>query len=413
MSSHVLPIGIPPRERTRLCRTASEEVCSQAASHVRSAAQVSSVDAAAEPYVRAVYVYQASTVAPERVSIASGEECGSYLRSILRACVASYAAGTSVPCWLTVVLEDTCIVQHAVFAMTSASPEPQNWTSATAFQSDVGPFQAGVARWSLVAQPVPCRTAAPATAAPSAPASRDVPKPPQKKTSSVSQASTASSQRKPHQSQESAAPPSSTTKTRHTSTTPCAHSAAMLAKAMGAINQQPPPQKQQQRPNKREAANPPPARDTAPAAVHYSSSDNSSVPSESSSAVPPQHAPLSSQQQAPQSQRARLRPPHKTSAAPEGAASQRSIQSSRHNSLQQKPNGLVVYDSPQADLVVPSDGRQWGDSAYRTCYSPRREELWDIADAVMTHNYAEAMISPEAEPAYIDDYHDRNERGAV
>ena len=333
MSFRVLSLGVPPQERSRLCMAASKEVCLQAAHYARRAAQVSSEDAAAEPYVRAVYTCQASTVRAERVSIASAEECGSYLRSLLRASLVGAATNASVPCWLTVMLDDTCIVQHAVFALTADSQEPHMWTSMPAFQADGGPFQPGVVRWSLSAQPVLPGRAAPsghvytppdaalAVADDSIPAPREVPSRPQVIAAPVG---------------------------RSFGAAPCVHAARVASKAVTAATQAQQPQPATPTETSEEA----PRRFSAPALAQYK---------------------------------------------PDASATRRSSQSSRQPVTLREPESLVVYDSPRAELVTPSDGRQWNDLAYRARYSPRREELWDIAGTVMTHNYAQAAIGPGSE----------------
>ncbi|KPI82879.1 hypothetical protein ABL78_8112 [Leptomonas seymouri] len=348
MCSLVLPIDIPPSERTRLCRSASEDVCSHSAHHVRYAAEVSSEDAAAEPYVRAVYIYQACTVTAERVSIASGEECSSYLRNILRACVANCAASTCAPCWLTVMLGDTCILQHAVFAMMADSPVPHSWTTAIAVQPSGVPLQPGIARWSLCAEPAPCRAVLDGNVhtPPSAALAEASSAPPQE----ISPV-----QREPPQSQRPAQGlEASSLSTAHSDTPAHVHSASMVAESTEAISRQP----QAQQPV---CADPRP-RGAGP----YT--------------------------------------PRKASTALPTATSRRSSQSTHPNAPPPQSNCVMVYDSPQADLVAPSDGRQWGDLACRTRYSPRREELWELADTVMTHNYVEAMFSSGGKPAYIESY---------
>lgn len=382
MSARVLSLGISPQERARLCLVAAEEVALQAAHYVRRAEQLSADDEAAAPYVRAVYVYQATAAVAERVSLASGEECGSYLRDVLRACAASVAR-PSVACWLTVMMEDTCVVQHAVFAMTATSTKPQSWTTALVFQPDSGPFQPGAVRWSLTTQPVLGR-AAPAgnvcTPPDAALAAAEVAAAPHEAEPRV-QPEPAQPQQVQHP-----APAASAAVARSMGTTPCAHSTRTLAKVMAAVN---------------------PQRDEAVVARQHVAPPQSNA--QSSAAAPP--TPLSSvydrmakYQVDAAADPAPRRQDDQEQAQPHAAAEE-SATPSAAQSLRSghAPNGLLVYDSPQADLVAPSDGRQCGDLAYRSRYAPRREELWDIANAVMTHNYAAAAIGAGEQPAYIED----------
>lgn len=131
---------------------------------------------------------------------------------------------------------------------------------------------------------------------------------------------------------------------------------------------------------------------------------NSGAPSESSNAAGPRRVPPSP----PPPQHSALTEPQARSTRTQQTGTPPSADASRHSSRaphQELGGGLIACDSPRADLVMPSNGRQWGDLAYRTRYSPRREELWEIADAVMTHNYRQATIGPGEEPAYIEDYY--------
>lgn len=465
MGSRVLSIGIPPQERTRLCMVASEEVCQQAADYVHRAAQISSEDVAAEPYVRAVYVCRARSVAAERVSVASGAECGSYLRDVLRTRVANAAASGSVPCWLTLTLEDTCIVQHAVFAMSADAAEPQNWTAVLAMQPDSGcPYQPGTVRWSLSAQPTPARIAPrgnvrtppeAALVAPPAPRGGSTPPSPPPPPAQTSRAPPAPPQQQPQEQPQEQAKQlrPQTAAVRAMGTTPCAHSTRTLAKAMAVATPPPPlPQLQEQRafdsdddsgvdeeeegeagqPRFAYVPSPPesylassaqsstaPRRDTEPpvdapsvydrvakyrveaapdlAQRRRASREASAVGEEGS------RAPAQRRHTAPGAALAygSGAPSESSSAAP----SQHVQQQQQQPRARQNRDGLVAVDSPQAELVTPSNGRQWGDLAYRTRYAPRREELWDIANAVMTHNYGQAMIAPGEEPAYIEDRH--------
>ncbi|CAG9577386.1 hypothetical protein LMJF_28_2700 [Leishmania major strain Friedlin] len=450
MSAMVLSIGIPPQERVRLCAVAAADVCQRAVAHMKAAAQCEAHDAAAEPYIRAVYVHRADSVAPERVAVASGSECGSYLRETLRATVAGIGA-PSVACWLTVMLKDTCILQHAVFAISPNSKEPLKMMSPVLAQFDGAALSAGARRWSLLSAHAPGRSTSDGnvyTPRNEQPAARVITPAPAAE----------------------AGPPLSATRRRSLGTVPCSHSARTSSKTMAAAVQQPqshaqlapPPetQRRQQQPPRnvyeqlekyqtdtpRERASssrrssraaPPPDEDAA--TPHLSQNTDAAAPRlggpgrKASTSSHPSSSVRSRQQSAvdhstgvysasntsdaaalarPDSQQ----PPSGAQPQPgshpplSGVSAERpvcrpsavsSTSAAENFGRPQAPPPNAddpTCGCPRTDLAVPSDRQQWGDWAFRTGYSPRREELWEIADAVMTHNYYDQIIENVGEP---------------
>lgn len=448
----MLSIGIPPQERVRLCAVAAADVCQQAVAHVKAAAQCEAHDTAATPYIRAVYVHRADSVAPERVAVASGSECGSYLRETLRATVAGIGA-PSVACWLTVTLEDNCILQHAVFAISPNSKEPLKMMSPVLAQSDGAALSTGVRRWSLLPAPAPGRSMSSGNVY--------TPRNEQPASKVITPAVAAE-----------AGPPLSATRRRSLGTVPCSHSARTSSKAMAAAAQQPQShaqvaplpetQRRQQQPARnvyeqmekyqtdtaRDRANssrrssraaPPPDEDAATPHLSrnsdaagpqlggpgrkasISSHTPSSVRSRPQSAVdhstgvysasntsdavalarpdsrqPPSRAQLQPGSHPPPSGVSAERPVCRPSAVSSTSPAENFGRPQAPSPTADDPTG----GGPRTDLVVLSDRQQWGDWAFRTRYSPRREELWEIADAVMTHNYHDQMIQNGGEPPY-------------
>ncbi|CAJ1030264.1 hypothetical protein Q4I32_005485 [Leishmania shawi] len=425
MSALVLSIGIPPQERARLCAVAAADVCQQAVAHVNAAAQCEMHNAAA-PYIRAVYVYRAGSVAAERVTVASGSECGSYLQETLRVTVAGIEA-PSVACWLTVTLEDTCIVQHAVFAITPNSKEPQKMAS-PALSQMYAPRRA-TPRGNVDPQ----RAETLAARVPALP--------------SVGEAN----------------PPPSASHRRSLGAIPCSHSARNSSKAMEVAAQRPPvaqrrqqPPQQLTSPPQQQQQEPPPIRNVYKRIEKYQTEgahgpDNRTHRSPRDAPQPkediaPPHLSQNSRDAAPRlggpgnsasishpSTAARPRPQsavdHSTSAYPSSktshpaalarpnsrpllsdesveqlarrpsdASSTTVSQSSGCLQVPQSNADDLTYNCMRTDLTVASDRQQWGDWAPRICYSPRREELWELADACMTHDYRRENIDGDEPP---------------
>ncbi|KAG5500027.1 hypothetical protein GH5_04169 [Leishmania sp. Ghana 2012 LV757] len=354
MAATVLPIGIPPQERARLCALAAADVCQRSVAHVGAAARCGAQDAAAAPYIRALYVHCAGSVAAERVVVASGSKCGAYLQETLRATVAGIRA-PAVACWLTVTLEDTCILQHAVFAI-SESKESLNMAPSVLEKSDGAACPAGARRWSLL----PTHAPRYATKGDSVYASHN-------------------------ETLDAVVPP-----------LPPAVEAGSL------------PQQQQQRtPLPTQYAYERIQKKQTDAARHAASSvcrcSHGAPPPEKNAAAP---APPDSGQRTYRAQpKPASHPPRSESAEspvlqPRAASSIATSQSFDYLRAPPPNANQLMYACPCTDLVVSSDGRQWSDWAFRTCYSPRRQELWEIADTVMTHNYHCHMIEGGGEPPY-------------
>lgn len=416
MSAPVLSIGIPPQERERLCATAAAELCRRAAFHLRAASYVDWHD---EPYLRAVYVHRAGGVAAQRVGVASGAECGSYVRLALRAAAADTgSAPPGLACWLTVVLEDTCILHHAVFALEAGGAKSVRLVYP--LPASGGAHEPGALRWSLQlandvdadvesddtangeAPPAAaeeegeggsgddtasCPPASGAVTSPRAPLPPDDEPPVQSAAASVGRAV--------------AAPPSlaSSSVSHHIRrssplSAPCPHAARNVAKAIAAVHASalPPAAAAAVEARARPELPPPPHLTLAPAAARQPAAPPRTAAAHpmtvydrieryTSDAAPARRS---------ASSRRSLSDSTPPAAQPLGSAHPPSLATAPPPPV--RPNELVVYDSPAAELTWPRAGPQWGDAALRTRYAPRREELWEIADAMMTHNYAQTML---------------------
>ncbi|KAK7195033.1 hypothetical protein NESM_000426100 [Novymonas esmeraldas] len=373
MSAPVLSIGIAPQERVRLCSVAATDVCRRAVAYVDAATECEAHDADSVPYVRAVYVHRAGAVTAVRVAVASGSECGSYLRETLQAVAAGLDRPT-VACWLTVTLEDTCIVQHAVFAASPDSPDPLNLTSPVTLCIGGAAHQPGRLRWSLT----PARATADGNVHTPRETALAAATPPPVSPPAPAPASVHSVYERIEKYQ-----------------TGAAGSSRRSSRATAAAEPAPPSP-----PHSRVGGGPrsggPASNATTPSHPHSPGAHPSrgidrnaaTTPSESGSAA----APPRSGDRRPPNGLAVDRPVRRASDASSTAASPHSEQD--HRRPRPNANELLVFDSPRADLVAPSDGRQCNDWAFRTGYAPRREELWEIADAVMTHNYHHELIEP-------------------
>ncbi|KAG5474859.1 hypothetical protein LSCM4_04038 [Leishmania orientalis] len=410
MAATVLPIGIPPQERARLCALAAADVCQRSVAHVGAAARCAAQDAAAAPYIRALYVHCAGSVAAERVVVASGSKCGAYLQETLRATVAGIRA-PAVACWLTVTLEDTCILQHAVFAISSESKESLNMAPSVLEKSDGAACPTGARRWSLL----PAHAPRYATKGDSVYASHDetldavVPHlPPAAEAGSL-----------PQQQQRTPLPTQyAYERIQKKQTDAARHAASSVCRCSHGA---PPPEKNAARPHLSQLSaevvhrldGPGSSASTAShlfsaARLHPQSAVNHSTGVYSSSntndAAAP--APPDSGQRTYRAQpKPASHPPRSESAEspvlqPRAASSIATSQSFDYLRAPPPNANQLMYACPCTDLVVSSDGRQWSDWAFRTCYSPRRQELWEIADTVMTHNYHCHMIEGGGEPPY-------------
>ncbi|KAG5474518.1 hypothetical protein LSCM1_03305 [Leishmania martiniquensis] len=389
MAAEVVPIGIPPQERARLCALAAADVCQRSVAHVDAAARCAARYATAAPYIRALYVLRAGSVVAERVAVALGCECGPYLRETLRATVADIEA-PAVACWLTVTLEDTCILQHAVFAISSESKVPLKMAPPFHEKQDRTACPAGARRWSsLRAHAQRCaadgdsvytsgdETLAAEVPPPPGAAEASPPPPPQHAPSAAMQ---------PLQPRTPLLTQNTYEKMQKNQVDAGCNPASSARRSSHAA--QPPEE---------DAARPHLSLFNAGAAPRLGGpGSGASAPS------PPSFAAALARPDSGQ------RSYH---TQPEPASHQSRSQSAEHSLRQSGAVSSITISQncghlraprPSADelmngrlctdLVVPNDGRQWSDWAFRTCYSPRREELWEIADAVMTHNYHCHMI---------------------
>ncbi|KAG5475199.1 hypothetical protein CUR178_04651 [Leishmania enriettii] len=409
MAATVLPIGIPPQERARLCALAAADVCQRSVAHVGAVARCAARDAAAAPYIRALYVHCAGSVAAERVVVASGSKCGAYLQETLRATVAGSRA-PAIACWLTVTLEDTCILQHAVFAISSESKESLNMAPSVLEKSDGAACSAGARRWSLL----PTHASRYATKGDSAYASHDetldavVPSlPPAAEAGPLP----------PQQQQRTPLPTQCAykrTQKKQTNAARHADTAGCMARHVGA----PPPEKNAARPHLSQLSTevvhrldgPGSSASTAShlfaARLHPHSAVNHSTgvyPSNDTNDAAAPAQPDSEQRSYRAQPKPASHPPRSESAEspvlqPRAASAIATSQSFDYLRAPPPNANQRMYACPCTDFVVSSDRRQWSDWAFRTCYSPRRQELWEIADAVMTHNYHRHMIEDGGEP---------------
>ncbi|GET90199.1 hypothetical protein, unknown function [Leishmania tarentolae] len=392
MTAMVASIGIPLQERVQLCAVAAAHVCQQAVAHIKAASQGKAHDAAVAPYIRAVYVYRDDSIAPERVTVASGSECGSYLRETLQVTVVGVGA-PCVACWLTVTLEDTCILQHAVFAISPSSKEPLKMMSPVLVQPDGAAPSAGGNVYT------PCHE--------------------QASINVITRALAVG-----------AGLPLSGTRGHSFGTVPYSHSAHASEKVVETAVQQPqlhgqlaPPPDQQPACNRYEQIEKyetGTARDLATRSRHSSRAvlpldedATASAPliggsgckaspsprpypfvySRPQSAVDHSngHYSASNTRNAvtvarpdPQQELSRAREKPRSHPPPSSVSAERPAWQRNADDLKRS--------CPRTDLVVPTNRKQWGDGAFRTYYSPRREELWEMADAVMTHNYYDPII---------------------
>ncbi|KAG5500604.1 hypothetical protein JKF63_03700 [Porcisia hertigi] len=374
MSALTLSIDIPPQERTRLCVVAAVDVCQRSGALVDAAAQYKAYDNAAAPYIRAVYVHCAGTVAAKRVAVASGSECGSHLREALRAATAGIKAPT-VACWLTVTLEDTCTLQHAMFAIS-----PDSRASPVLAQSDGAAHQQGTLHFSLL----PTHAQGYATPYDEVYKSRDRtfsdPAPTPLLESAVADLPPPSPHSSTQRPQLHAQPPQQRT--------PSAQNPYRRIEQPQTNAVRDPASSTLRSPSlqKKKAARPHPSLNSAAAAPRIGGPDSSVfTPSHTSSTARPKTKPASPPPPNASADRAVHRPPPASQNPCLGSASPA------------KATELVVRHSLGAGLVVLSDGRQCGDRALRTRYAQRRKELWDIADAVMTHNYPHKTIGSNSE----------------
>lgn len=338
-----MPVGTASPDRLSVCQDAAAAVCAQRETLLN---DVQSCGGPRHAYVRAIFVNQSGALVPERVSTAESVECGAPLRHWLSTRLDG-APQASIPCWVTVLMSDSCILGHAAFAISPSGGTPVNYTNSltavsTASRGCATPGGSVRTPREEILTPV---TPSGYSAAGQPPLQYSVTTPRAAPGSSHYNYPREDARRERHQAVSPRGPvPTTKTDDRRVSE----------------------PEGQR--------------RGTAtPRSEELGTTLSQHAAGSSANASRPRNA--------------------SGRGSPLGSAAQR------------QTNTLVISEdrSPQAVLVTPWEGQQWPDWAYRTPYAPRREELWKIADSVITQWHG----VDDEDTAYLEDHRstDRSSRG--
>lgn len=118
-----LPIPYSLEERQTICFSIAADICLEAEYYVEEVRD----RLPQEGYLRAVYVLGEDSAAAERMAGVPLQSADTLLGAALRRCVEGLTPARATPCWLTLLLEDGCILHQALFCVSMDSEEPQQW----------------------------------------------------------------------------------------------------------------------------------------------------------------------------------------------------------------------------------------------------------------------------------------------
>ncbi|CAD2218729.1 hypothetical protein ADEAN_000622000 [Angomonas deanei] len=126
------PLGYTLTEREEICFALATDVCEGSAHYVSAVRDRMGGDG----YLRVVYGIEAEQASVERVTCASLLGTSEPLYHLL---TQQSTTPTAAPCWLTVRLEDGCILHHCLFTIDADHQEPQQFVGTVVVEGGTAP----------------------------------------------------------------------------------------------------------------------------------------------------------------------------------------------------------------------------------------------------------------------------------